>query len=224
MEEITTLVATLILPATITAVPVCFVVNAMKGRERPLREAANKAQSLVASGAVWLALALAALYGVLESIDRWGVWVLLALIAGPSVAGVVVVAVASIWRERRAGPSEDVLQHPMGSSHDPPSITAMSSTDLGHALAAAIDRAAAVAPPDEEQVTVELSISPDGRLAPTRRRNSDRTPHVDITLTLQRVDALEAIRRLLPEGWTLSIDGDQDDDTPTELVRKSQDH
>ena len=107
MEEITTLVATLILPATITAVPVCFVINALKGRERPLREAVAKAQTFVASGAVWLALALAALFGMLESIDRWGVWVLLALVGGPSVVGGAVMAVVSAWKKRRAGPPED---------------------------------------------------------------------------------------------------------------------
>lgn len=103
----------------------------------------------------------------------------------------------------------------MALSHDPPNIAGMSFTDLGHALAAAIDHAAASAPPDAEQLTVELSISPDGRLSPTRRRDSNHTPHVDLTLTLQRVDAQEAIRRLLPAGWTMSTDCTHDDDKPT---------
>ena len=43
MEEITTLVATLVLPVTITAVPVCFVVYAAKGHERPFRTAVDTA-------------------------------------------------------------------------------------------------------------------------------------------------------------------------------------
>lgn len=101
MEEITTLVATLILPATITAVPVCFVVNTVKGRERPFREAVDTSQRFVASGAVWLALALAGVFGILESLDRWGVGTFLALVLGPSVVVGVVWAVVSIWRERR---------------------------------------------------------------------------------------------------------------------------
>ena len=101
MEEITTLVATLVLPATITVVPVCFAYNALKGREKPLREAVNKAQTLVASGAVWLALALVGFYGVLESLDRWGVRLFLAITLGPSVVLGVVLGVVTIWRQRR---------------------------------------------------------------------------------------------------------------------------
>ena len=101
MEEITTLVATLVLPAIITAVPICCVANALKGHPRPLRAAVEKAQTLVASGAVWLALTLVALYGLLESVDRWGIGVVLGLLLGPSVVLGVVLAVVMIWRERR---------------------------------------------------------------------------------------------------------------------------
>ena len=101
MEEITTLVATLVLPAIITAVPICYVVNVAKDRQRPLRTAVDKAQTVVASGAVWLALILVALYGLFESIDRWGVRVLLGLLLGPSVVLGAVLAVVMIWRERR---------------------------------------------------------------------------------------------------------------------------
>ena len=93
MEEITTLVATLVLPAIITAVPICCVVNALKGHPRPLRAAVEKAQTLVASGAVWLALTLVALYGLLESVDRWGVRVLLGLLLGLSVVFSVMLGV-----------------------------------------------------------------------------------------------------------------------------------
>ena len=101
MEEITTLVATLVLPAIITAVPICCVGNALKGHPRPLRAAVEKAQTLVASGAVWLALTLVALYGLLESVDRWGVGVLLGLLLGPSAVLGVVLAAVTMRRERR---------------------------------------------------------------------------------------------------------------------------
>ena len=101
MEEITALVATLVLPATITVVPVRFTYNTLKGREKPLREAVNKAQTLVASGAVWLALALAVLFGVLESLDRWGVWTVLAITLGPSAVVGVALGMVMIWRQRR---------------------------------------------------------------------------------------------------------------------------
>ena len=98
MDEIAALVGRLVLPATITTVLVLVVVNVAKGRERPLREAVRTAQSLVATGAVWLALALAVMFGVLESIDRWGLWVTLALNAGPLLVGGVALAVVSIRR------------------------------------------------------------------------------------------------------------------------------
>ena len=98
MDEITALVGRLVLPATITTVLVLVVVNVAKGRERPVREAVAKAQSHVATAAVWLALALVALFGPLESIDRWGLWVTLALNAGPLLAGGAVLAVVSIRR------------------------------------------------------------------------------------------------------------------------------
>ena len=101
MEEITTLVATLVLPVTVTAVPICSVVYALKGRGQPIRTAVDTAQKFVASGAVWLALALAGLYGVLESLDRWGVGTFLALVLGPSAVLGTVLAVMMIWRERR---------------------------------------------------------------------------------------------------------------------------
>ena len=79
-------------------------------------------------------------------------------------------------------------------------------TSLPSVLAAKIDRADAAAPADAEQVTVELAVSADGRTAPSPRRANDTTPYVGIKMTLQRVDPLEPLRNLLPEGWTLSID------------------
>ena len=101
MEEITTLVATLVLPAIITAVPICYVVNVAKDRQRPIRSAVDTAQTLVTRWAVWLALILVAAFGLLESIDRWGVGVLLGLLLGPSAVLGVVLAVVTIRRERR---------------------------------------------------------------------------------------------------------------------------
>ena len=101
MEEITNLVATLVLPAILTAVPICCVVNVAKDRQRPLRSAVDTAQTLVTRWAVWLALILVAAFGLLESIDRWGVGVLLGLLLGPSAVLGVVLAVVTIWRERR---------------------------------------------------------------------------------------------------------------------------
>ena len=101
MEEITTLVATLVLPAILTAVPICYVVNVAKDRQRPLRSAVDTAQTLVARWAVWFALLLVAVFGLLESIDRWGVGVVLVLLLGPFAVLGVVLAVVMIWRERR---------------------------------------------------------------------------------------------------------------------------
>ena len=101
MEEISTLVATLVLPAILTAVPICYVVNVAKDRQRPLRTAVDKAQTVVANGAVWLGLILVAVFGLLESIDRWGFGVVLGLLLGPFAVLGVVLAVVMIWRERR---------------------------------------------------------------------------------------------------------------------------
>ena len=101
MEEITTLVATLVLPAILTAVPICCVVNVAKDRQQPLRSAVDTAQTLVTRWAVWFALLLVAVFGLLESIDRWGVGVLLVLLLGPSVVLGGGLAVLTIWRKRR---------------------------------------------------------------------------------------------------------------------------
>ena len=101
MEEITTLVATLVLPAILTALPICYVVNVAKDRQQPLRSAVDTAQTLVTRWAVWFALLLVAVFGLLESIDRWGVGVLLVLLLGPSVVLGGGLAVLTIWRKRR---------------------------------------------------------------------------------------------------------------------------
>ena len=73
----------------------------------------------------------------------------------------------------------------------------MRSEDLSYILVAEIDRMASAAHPDAEEVTVELAVSADGRLAPSPRRVGGTTPYVEIKMTLRRVDPLEPLRRLL---------------------------
>ena len=82
-------------------------------------------------------------------------------------------------------------------THSSSSIRSMRSEDLRHALVAEIDRAASAAHPDAEEVTIELAVSTDGRLAPSPRRVGGTTPSVDIKMTFRRVDPLEPLRRLL---------------------------
>ena len=101
MEEITTLVATLVLPAILTALPICYVVNVAKDRQQPLRSAVDTAQTLVTRWAVWFALLLVAVFGLLESIDRWSFGILLGLLLGPSAVLGVVLAAVTMRRERR---------------------------------------------------------------------------------------------------------------------------
>ena len=84
------------------------------------------------------------------------------------------------------------------------SITAVSFAPLSTAPATEIDRAATTAPDRAEPFTVELTVSPDGWVAPGTGRASDPTPYVGIKMTLQRVEPLEPLRKLLPEGWTLT--------------------
>ena len=86
----------------------------------------------------------------------------------------------------------------------------MSFGNLHRILADEIDRTAATASRSTEEVTVELAVSPDGRLAPNPRRTSDTTPYVDIKMTLTRIDPLARLREILPKGWTLVIDGGKD--------------
>ena len=107
MEEITTLVATLVLPAILTTVPICCVVNVAKDRQQPLRSAVDTAQTLVTRWAVWFALLLVAVFGLLESIDRWGFGVVLGLLLGPSAVLGVVLAVVMILREQRRAPAQE---------------------------------------------------------------------------------------------------------------------
>ena len=48
-----------------------------------------------------------AVFGLLESIDRWGFGVVLGLLLGPSAVLGVVLAVVMIWRERRRAPAQE---------------------------------------------------------------------------------------------------------------------
>ncbi len=76
----------------------------------------------------------------------------------------------------------------------------MSFDPLPNALAAEIDRAVAAAPAGAEQVTVELAASPDGRVTPSPRRVNDPNPYARIEMTLQPIDPLKVLQKLLPEG------------------------
>lgn len=108
-----------------------------------------------------------------------------------------------------------MLQHTMALSYNRTSITAMLFSNLGSPLAPAMEHAAASAPPNAEQFTGEASKSSSGRFAPTRRRCIGRNPYVHhIKKALRRVEALDSIRRELPEGWTISTDNHQDGSEP----------
>lgn len=107
-------------------------------------------------------------------------------------------------RKERRHAGERLFTKTLRASHSSPSIRSMRSEDLSHTLAAEIDRAASAANPDAEEVTIELVVSAGGRLAPSPRRVGDSTPYVDIKMTLRRVDPLEPLRMLLPEGWVLA--------------------
>ena len=103
MEEITTLVTPLVLPLTISVVPVLYVVNVAKDRPRPLREAVDTAPTQVARWVLWLALALTVVYSVLYTLDRWGAWALAALFGAPLVGFSVALLVVRMWKKRRRG-------------------------------------------------------------------------------------------------------------------------
>ena len=87
--------------------------------------------------------------------------------------------------------SEHVFTKAPRASHTSSSIRTMRIEGLSHTLAAEIDRAASAAHSDAEEVTVELAVSANGRLAPTPRRVGDTTPYVDIEMTLRPVDPLK---------------------------------
>ena len=109
MEEITTLVAPLVLPLTISVVPILYVVNVAKDRQRPLREAVDAAPTHVARWVLWLALALTVIYSVLYTLDRWGAGALAALFFSPLVGFALVLPVVRIRKKRKR---EDVLSEP----------------------------------------------------------------------------------------------------------------
>ena len=56
------------------------------------------------------------------------------------------------------------------------SITGVSFASLPTALAVEIDRTASTAPAEAEEITVELAITADGRVALTPRQASDTAP------------------------------------------------
>ena len=101
MNENSTLVAPLILPVTISVVPILYIVDVAKDRPRPLREAVDTAQTQATRWAIWFALALTVVYAMLDSLDRWGAWVLAGLLAGTLVAFGIALPVVRIWKKRR---------------------------------------------------------------------------------------------------------------------------
>ena len=101
MEEITTLVSPLVLPLTISVVPVLYVVNVAKDRQHPLREAVDTAPTHVTRWVLWLALALTIIYCVLYTLDRWGAWVLAALFFLPLVGVALAIPVVQISKKLR---------------------------------------------------------------------------------------------------------------------------
>lgn len=103
MEEITTLASTLVLPLTISVVPVLYVVNVAKDRPRPLREAVDAAPAHVARWVLWLALALTVVYSVLYTLDRLGAWALAALFFSPFVGVALALPVVKMWKKLRRG-------------------------------------------------------------------------------------------------------------------------
>ena len=80
----------------------------------------------------------------------------------------------------------------------------MSFVSLPTAPAAEIDRTASTPPAEAEEIAVELAITAHGRVAPSPAQAGGTSPYVGIKMTLQRVDSLEPLRKLLPEGWTLT--------------------
>ncbi|MCY3649501.1 MAG: hypothetical protein OXG40_07160 [Acidimicrobiaceae bacterium] len=103
MEEISTLVSPLVLPLTVSVVPVLYVVNVAKDRPRPLREAVDTAPTHVARWVLWLALALTVVYSVLYTLDRWGAWALAALFFSPLVGVTLALPVVKTWKKLRRG-------------------------------------------------------------------------------------------------------------------------
>ncbi len=76
------------------------------------------AQGSWSAAAVWLALALAVMFGVLDWIDRWGVWVTPALNAGPLLVGGVALAVVSIRRRAASRTTRGPRSNVLGSQQD----------------------------------------------------------------------------------------------------------
>ena len=63
----------------------------------------------------------------------------------------------------------------------------------------------AAPPRHAEEVTVELAVSADGRVAHIPRRVGDTDPCTHLSVTHKRIDPLEPIRKLFLERWTFDI-------------------
>ena len=101
MQAINEMTAVFVLTATVASVPIMYLVNVIKDRSRPLRSAVDSVQAIVARWAVWLALILTTIYGLLVGIDRWGLWIMLILLLGPSALFGVMMLVVRIWRKQQ---------------------------------------------------------------------------------------------------------------------------
>ena len=115
MGEISELIGAFVVVATLPVVTIFFFLNMATAHPRPLPAAVVKAQTLISRWAVWLALALLVLYGVLQSLERWSLWELFALLVGPSV-GIGIVLLALSIRVRRTH-SSSVIESPPTTSH-----------------------------------------------------------------------------------------------------------
>lgn len=93
----------LLLPLTISIVPVLWFVNVIRDRPHPVREAVDAAPIHVSRWVVWIALVLATLYSTLDVLDRWGVWALVGLVAFPLVAFCVALLVVKMQKKRTEG-------------------------------------------------------------------------------------------------------------------------
>ena len=110
MGEISEFIGAFVVITTLPVVTTFFFLNLAAAHPRPLPAAVAKAQTLISRWAVWLALALLIVYGMLQTLARWSLWELLALLVGPSV-GIGIILLALSIRVRRTH-STSVIESP----------------------------------------------------------------------------------------------------------------
>ena len=107
MDEFFVQAGRVYLPLTISVVLILFFANTVRDRPHPLRKAVDAAPTHVTRWMVWIALALAIPYSILDVLDRWGVWVLAGYLAFPFVAcGAALPVVRALEKRRGATRSE----------------------------------------------------------------------------------------------------------------------